>query len=86
KDAQKRAGGWHRLYSADNGMMTRSEDTTPAYDTCLNAASAAIDVYNVAFRMFGFAVTQWVLSDSGWLLTTGILHETGTLYLFLKTT
>lgn len=22
KDAQKRAAGWHRLYSADNGMMT----------------------------------------------------------------
>nr|QGT51739.1 TrbB [Escherichia coli] len=30
KDAQKRAAGWHRLYSADNGMMTPSEETTPA--------------------------------------------------------
>ncbi|MCV5662832.1 thioredoxin domain-containing protein, partial [Escherichia coli] len=33
KDAQKRAAGWHRLYSADNGMMTPSEETTPADET-----------------------------------------------------
>lgn len=86
KDAQKRAAGWHRLYSADNGMMTPSEETTPADETCLKAARAAIDVNNVAFRKFGFAGTPWVLSDTGWHLPTGILQETGTLNLFLKTT
>ncbi|EEJ4252301.1 DsbC family protein [Salmonella enterica subsp. enterica serovar 4,[5],12:b:-] len=86
KDAQKRAAGWHRLYSADNGMMTPSEETTPADETCLKAARAAIDVNNVAFRKFGFAGTPWVLSDTGWHLPAGILQETGTLNLFLKTT
>ncbi|MFB5667538.1 hypothetical protein ACE41Q_17175, partial [Shigella flexneri] len=54
--------------------------------TCLKAARAAIDVNNVAFRKFGFAGTPWVLSDTGWHLPTGILQETGTLNLFLKTT
>lgn len=72
--------------SADNGMMTPSEETTPADETCLKAARAAIDVNNVAFRKFGFAGTPWVLSDTGWHLPTGILQETGTLNLFLKTT
>ncbi len=67
-------------------MMTPSEETTPADETCLKAARAAIDVNNVAFRKFGFAGTPWVLSDTGWHLPTGILQETGTLNLFLKTT
>ncbi|HFT8876361.1 TPA: DsbC family protein, partial [Escherichia coli] len=35
---------------------------------------------------FGFAGTPWVLSDTGWHLPGGILQETGTLNLFLKTT
>lgn len=86
KDAQKRATGWHRLYSADNGMMASSGETTSADETCLKAASVAIDVNNVAFRKFGFPGTPWVLSDTGWHLPGDILQETGTLNLFLKTT
>ncbi|MEL8228710.1 disulfide isomerase [Escherichia coli] len=86
KEAQRRVPGCNQRYPAKNGIMTPQKEKTPADETCLKAARAAIDVNNVAFRKFGFAGTPWVLSDTGWHLPTGILQETGTLNLFLKTT
>ncbi|ELQ6863839.1 thioredoxin fold domain-containing protein, partial [Salmonella enterica] len=61
KDPQKRAEGWHHLYSADEGMVTPGykKNTLPDED-CLKAARAAIDVNNVAFHQFGFPGTPWV--------------------------
>ncbi|EDW8497502.1 DsbC family protein [Salmonella enterica subsp. enterica serovar Enteritidis] len=86
KDPQKRAEGWHHLYSADAGMMVPGSTEALPDETCLKAARAAIDVNNLAFRQFGFAGTPWVLSDTGWHLPTGLLQESGTVKLFLKTT
>ncbi|HAK3505531.1 TPA: DsbC family protein [Salmonella enterica] len=86
KDPQKRAEGWHHLYSADAGMMVPGSTEALPDKTCLKAARAAIDVNNLAFRQFGFAGTPWVLSDTGWHLPTGLLQESGTVKFFLKTT
>ncbi|ECE6305567.1 DsbC family protein [Salmonella enterica subsp. salamae] len=86
KDPQKRAEGWHHLYSADAGMMLPGSTEAIPDETCLKAARAAIDVNNLAFRQFGFAGTPWVLSDTGWHLPTGLIQESGTVKLFLKTT
>ncbi|HFE7523721.1 TPA: DsbC family protein [Salmonella enterica subsp. enterica serovar Newport] len=86
KDPQKRAEGWHHLYSADDGMVTPGlRENTPPDEECLKAARAAIDVNNVAFRQFGFPGTPWVLSDTGWHLPATLLQEPGKVSLFLKT-
>lgn len=86
KDPQKRAEGWHHLYSADDGMVTPGlRENTPPDEACLKAARAAIDVNNVAFRQFGFPGTPWVLSDTGWHLPATLLQEPGKVSLFLKT-
>lgn len=86
KDPQKRAEGWHHLYSADDGMVTPGHrESTPPDEECLKAARAAIDVNNVAFRQFGFPGTPWVLSDTGWHLPATLLQEPGKVSLFLKT-
>lgn len=87
KDPQKRAEGWHHLYSADEGMGTpgHKKNTLPDED-CLKAARAAIDVNNVAFHQFGFPGTPWVLSDTGWHLPATLLQEPGQVSMFLKTT
>lgn len=87
KDPQKRAEGWHHLYSADEGMVTPGykKNTLPDED-CLKAARAAIDVNNVAFHQFGFPGTPWVLSDTGWHLPAALLQEAGQVSMFLKTT
>ncbi|EAB8478023.1 thioredoxin fold domain-containing protein [Salmonella enterica] len=87
KDTQKRAEGWHHLYSADEGMVTpgHKKNTLPDED-CLKAARAAIDVNNVAFHQFGFPGTPWVLSDTGWHLPAALLQEPGQVSMFLKTT
>ncbi|EDK0675881.1 DsbC family protein [Salmonella enterica] len=87
KDPQKRAEGWHHLYSADEGMVTPGykKNTLPDED-CLKAARAAIDVNNVAFHQFGFPGTPWVLSDTGWHLPAALLQEPGQVSMFLKTT
>lgn len=87
KDPQKRAEGWHHLYSADEGMVTpgHKKNTLPDED-CLKAARAAIDVNNVAFHQFGFPGTPWVLSDTGWHLPAALLQEPGQVSMFLKTT
>lgn len=87
KDPQKRAEGWHHLYSADEGMVTPGykKNTLPDED-CLKAARAAIDVNNVAFHQFGFPGTPWVLSDTGWHLPAALLQESGQVSMFLKTT
>lgn len=86
KDPQKRAEGWHHLYSADDGMVTPGHrKSTPPDEACLKAARAAIDVNNVAFRQFGFPGTPWVLSDTGWHLPATLLQEPGKVSLFLKT-
>lgn len=86
KDPQKRAEGWHHLYSADDGMVTPGHrESTPPDEACLKAARAAIDVNNVAFRQFGFPGTPWVLSDTGWHLPATLLQEPGKVSLFLKT-
>lgn len=86
KDPQKRAEGWHHLYSADDGMATPGHrESTPPDEACLKAARAAIDVNNVAFRQFGFPGTPWVLSDTGWHLPATLLQEPGKVSLFLKT-
>ncbi|HGB0710624.1 TPA: DsbC family protein [Salmonella enterica subsp. enterica serovar Typhimurium] len=87
KDPQKRAEGWHHLYSADDGMVTPGhQKSTPPDEECLKAARAAINVNNVAFRQFGFPGTPWVLSDTGWHLPATLLQEPGKVSLFLKTT
>lgn len=86
KNPQKRAEGWHHLYSADDGMVTPGHrESTPPDEECLKAARAAIDVNNVAFRQFGFPGTPWVLSDTGWHLPATLLQEPGKVSLFLKT-
>lgn len=86
KDPQKRAEGWHHLYSADDGMATPGHrESTPPDEACLKAARAAIDVNNVAFRQFGFPGTPWILSDTGWHLPATLLQEPGKVSLFLKT-
>ncbi|EDV3838299.1 TPA: DsbC family protein [Salmonella enterica] len=86
KNPQKRAEGWHHLYSSDDGMVTPGlRENTPPDEECLKAARAAIDVNNVAFRQFGFPGTPWVLSDTGWHLPATLLQEPGKVSLFLKT-
>ena len=85
-DAQKRATGWHQLYSADGGMAPTGDAPAAPDEKCLTAARAAIDVNNQAFRQFGFGGTPWVLSDTGWHLPSGILKDATTVSLFLKAT
>lgn len=86
KDPQKRIAGWQNLYTADNGMQPDATATPAPDEDCLKAAHAAIDVNNLAFRQFGFAGTPWVISDTGWHLSTGMLASPGTVKLFLNTT
>ncbi|MGS9174575.1 IncI1-type conjugal transfer protein TrbB, partial [Salmonella enterica subsp. enterica serovar Infantis] len=50
------------------------------------APTPATPVNHGAVRNVGIAGTPWVLSDTGGHLPTGILQETGTLNLALKTT
>ncbi|EES6969495.1 thioredoxin fold domain-containing protein [Escherichia coli] len=85
-DAQKRATGWHQLYSADSGMAPTGDAPAAQDGQCLTAARAAIDVNNQAFRQFGFGGTPWVLSDTGWHLPSGILKDATSVRLFLKAT
>ncbi|MGJ3289467.1 DsbC family protein [Klebsiella sp. PL-2018] len=86
KDPQKRIAGWQSLYAADAGMQPDATSTPSPDEDCLKAAHAAIDVNNLAFRQFGFAGTPWVISDTGWHLSTGLLASPGTVKLFLNTT
>ncbi|ECZ9484804.1 DsbC family protein, partial [Shigella sonnei] len=85
-DSQKRATGWHQLYSADSGMAPTGDAPAAQDGQCLTAARAAIDVNNQAFRQFGFGGTPWVLSDTGWHLPSGILKDATSVRLFLKAT
>ncbi|HIB6757717.1 TPA: DsbC family protein, partial [Escherichia coli] len=85
-DSQKRATGWHQLYSADSGMAPTGDAPAAQDEKCLTAARAAIDVNNQAFRQFGFDGTPWVLSDTGWHLPSGILKDATSVRLFLKAT
>ncbi|HCX6791461.1 TPA: DsbC family protein, partial [Escherichia coli] len=47
-DSQKRATGWHQLYSADSGMAPTGDAPAAQDGQCLTAARAAIDVNNQA--------------------------------------
>jgi protein-disulfide isomerase len=86
KDAAKRAAGWQALFRADAGMSVPGSSSAPVDPECGKAAEAAVAVNNLGFRQFGFEGTPWVLTDTGFRLSTGLLAEPAKIDLFLKTT
>ncbi|HHE3366792.1 TPA: DsbC family protein, partial [Salmonella enterica] len=86
KDAAKRAAGWQALFRADAGMSVPGSSSAPVDPECGKAAEAAVAVNDLGFRQFGFEGTPWVLTDTGFRLSTGLLAEPAKIDLFLKTT
>lgn len=87
KDPARRASGWLDLFRADAGMMMPgNENSAPINQECEKAAAAAVAVNDLGFRQFGFEGTPWVLTDTGFHLSTGLLAEPAKIDLFLKTT
>lgn len=87
KDPAKRAAGWQALFRADAGMTVPGlEASAPLDAECARAAEAVVAVNDMGFRTFGFQGTPWVLTDTGFRLSTGLLTEPAKVDLFLKTT
>ncbi|MBY6260102.1 hypothetical protein K3G69_26870 [Phytobacter diazotrophicus] len=87
KDPARRASGWLDLFRADAGMVTPgNENNAPVNPECEKAAAAAVAVNDLGFRQFGFEGTPWVLTDTGFHLSSGLLAEPAKIDLFLKTT
>lgn len=87
KDPAKRAAGWQALFRADAGMTVPGlEASAPVDAECARAAAAVVAVNDMGFRTFGFQGTPWVLTDTGFRLSTGLLAEPAKVDLFLKTT
>lgn len=87
KDPARRASGWLDLFRADAGMATPgNENNAPVNPECEKAAAAAVAVNDLGFRQFGFEGTPWVLTDTGFHLSSGLLAEPAKIDLFLKTT
>lgn len=87
KDPARRASGWLELFHADAGMaMPGKESSEPINPECEKAAAAAVAVNDLGFRQFGFEGTPWVLTDTGFHLSSGLLAEPAKIDLFLKTT
>ena len=87
KNPTRRASGWLDLFRADAGMaMPGNENSAPIDPECEKAAAAAVAVNDLGFRAFGFEGTPWVLTDTGFHLSSGLLAEPAKIDLFLKTT
>lgn len=86
-DSAKRASGWQALFRADAGMSLPGNNVSAPDNTeCEKSAAAAVAVNDYAFRQFGFKGTPWVVTDTGFRLSTGLLAEPAKIDLFLKTT
>ncbi len=87
KDPVRRTTGWQALFRADAGMSVPGHAAGAPIDAaCQKAAKAAVAVNDLGFRQFGFEGTPWVLTDTGFRLSTGLLAEPARIDLFLKTT
>lgn len=87
KDPAKRAAGWQALFRTDAGMTVPGQEASAPVDAeCARAAAAVVAVNDMGFRTFGFQGTPWVLTDTGFRLSTGLLAEPAKVDLFLKTT